>query len=284
MAVKASASITLTSVVDIQATYRYYLLQSSTLAKPSVPTAYPPGGSWTDAEPTYTSGSTKSLYYVDLTVFSNGSFKYGAVSLSTAYEAAKEAYNKAQNAQDAVDNIEIGSRNLIRNSINLLYELYSFGYAIVSYTNLVRTSIDSDGSIYNGTGYKNGYRIRSGGAEGALNTAACTGFIKVKAGDTIRISGCEFFATTNGNAINVCDSTFATVGQTTKNSTYGYGEFEGAWADYQIHNSCVEESAGIYKWIVPPVKTDPAYIRISGYNSSGGNGAALIVTVNEPIE
>lgn len=116
MAVKASAHITLHSVVDIEATYRYYLLQSSTLSKPSKPITNPPGSSWDDAEPTYTSGSTNSLYYVDLTVFSNGTFNYSEVSLSTSYEAAKEAYNKAQNAQDSVDNLAIGGRNYIRNS------------------------------------------------------------------------------------------------------------------------------------------------------------------------
>ena len=123
MAVKASANITLTSVVDIQATYRYYLLQSSTLSKPSKPTTNPPSSSWDDTEPTYTSGSTNSLYYVDLTVFSNGTFSYSEVSLSTAYEAAKEAYNKAQNAQNSadqaqsdIDNLEIGGRNYMLNS------------------------------------------------------------------------------------------------------------------------------------------------------------------------
>lgn len=123
MAVKASAHITLTSVVDIQATYRYYLLQSSTLAKPAKPTTNPPSSSWGDSEPTYTAGSTNSLYFVDLTVFSNGTFSYSEVSLSTAYEAAKEAYNKAQNAQNSannaqadIDNLEIGGRNLLRYS------------------------------------------------------------------------------------------------------------------------------------------------------------------------
>lgn len=123
MAVKASAHITLTSVVDIQATYRYYLLQSSTLAKPAKPTTNPPSSNWDDSEPTYINGSTNSLYYVDLTVFSDDSFAYSEVSLSTAYEAAKEAYNKAvaaqgtaENAQEDIDNLEIGSKNLLLNS------------------------------------------------------------------------------------------------------------------------------------------------------------------------
>ena len=111
MAVKASAQITLNSVVDIKATYRYYLLQSSTLAKPAVPTTNPPSSAWDDTEPTYTSGSTNSLYYVDLTVFSDDKFSYSAVSLSTSYEAAKEAYNKANNAQNTADSVNNDLKN-----------------------------------------------------------------------------------------------------------------------------------------------------------------------------
>ena len=95
MAVKAKAQITIFYVNEVEAVYRYYLLQSSTLAKPSAPTAYPPGGSWVVTEPTYTEGSTTSLYYVDCTVLSDGTWSYSPVSLSSSYEAAKLAYNKA---------------------------------------------------------------------------------------------------------------------------------------------------------------------------------------------
>ncbi len=98
MAVKATGQITLTSVVDVYATYRYYLLQSSTAAKPSKPTTFPPPATWSDAEPGYTDGSTNSLYTVDCTLFSDDSFIYSLVSLSSSYEAAKAAYNKATNA------------------------------------------------------------------------------------------------------------------------------------------------------------------------------------------
>lgn len=99
---KASAQITLHYVVDIQGIYRYYLLQGSTLAKPSKPTSYPPTA-WTDTEPAYDTEGTNSLYVVDCTVFADGTFKYSEVSLSTSYEAAKEAYNKAQNVQTTVE-------------------------------------------------------------------------------------------------------------------------------------------------------------------------------------
>lgn len=98
MAVKAAGQITLSSVVDVSATYRYYLLQSSTAAVPSKPTTFPPANTWDDTEPGYTDGSTNSLYTVDCTVFSDGTFVYSPVSLSSSYEAAKAAYNKATNA------------------------------------------------------------------------------------------------------------------------------------------------------------------------------------------
>lgn len=104
--VKASAQITLYFVIDVKASYRYYLLQSSTLAKPSKPTTYPPSSAWSTTEPSYTSGSTNSLYFVDSTVFCNNSFSYTDVSLSTSYEAAKEAYNKAVAVNNRVASAE----------------------------------------------------------------------------------------------------------------------------------------------------------------------------------
>ena len=127
MAIKASALITLTAVTDIASVTRYYLLQSSTLARPSKPTTKPPSSSWDDAEPTYTTGSTNSLYFVDLTVFSDGTWSYSSVSLSSSYEAAKAAYNKAATAQSTataaqadIDGLRIGGRNYLRNSRSLL--------------------------------------------------------------------------------------------------------------------------------------------------------------------
>jgi len=116
----ARAQITLALQKDITAEYRYYLLQASTLSKPAVPTVQPPVAPWTDTEPGYTSGSTLSLYTVDCTVYSDGTFQYSPVSLSSSYEAAKEAYNQAvaassaaANAQSDIDNLSIGGRNLI---------------------------------------------------------------------------------------------------------------------------------------------------------------------------
>ena len=95
MAVKAAGSVTVASINDVASTTRWYLLQASTLTAPAKPTANPPGGSWVATEPTYAEGSTNSLYTCDETVFSDGTFAYSSVSLSSSYEAAKTAYNKA---------------------------------------------------------------------------------------------------------------------------------------------------------------------------------------------
>ena len=91
---------------------RYYILQSSTTApsKPSDGSAI--GSNWSKTEPSYTSGSTSTLYFVDQTVMSNGTIKYSDVSKSSSYEAAKEAWNKANSAQNTA--------NIINNDLNKL--------------------------------------------------------------------------------------------------------------------------------------------------------------------
>lgn len=122
--IKAKAEITISKIIDIEKTVRYYLLQSSTSSVPSKPTSNPPGGNWITTEPSYTTGSTNTLYFVDLTIMSDGSFSYSAVSKSSSYEAAKAAYNKAVSAESSansanskIDNLKIGGRNLIINNL-----------------------------------------------------------------------------------------------------------------------------------------------------------------------
>ena len=85
---------------SVTKTTRYYKLQDSTAAAPSVPTTNPPSG-WITTEPTYQLG--KLLYFVDVTVFSNGSVSYSAVSLSSSYKAASDV-------KDQVDEIKMNYR------------------------------------------------------------------------------------------------------------------------------------------------------------------------------
>ena len=98
MAVKASSNITLYHVIDVASVTIYYLLQSSTANPPAKPTTDNPGGNWSTIEPTYTEGSTNTLYTVTKTKYSDGTFEYTPVSKSSSYEAAKSAYNIAYDA------------------------------------------------------------------------------------------------------------------------------------------------------------------------------------------
>ena len=134
---KSESRITIASIRDVKSTTRYYLLQSSTAAKPAKPTANPPGGSWVKTEPTYTAGSTNSLYFTDLTVFSDDTFAYSDVSLSSSYEAAKTAYNKAVAAQQSIDGMELGGRNLLLNS--------SFSEDFLKWSNSSHEIVTKDG-------------------------------------------------------------------------------------------------------------------------------------------
>ena len=104
MAVKGSATVTLSQYRDTESVTRYYKLQSSSLAAPDKPANVKPNetpAGWSKSEPAC--DITKTLYTCDVTVFSNKTTHVSDVSKSTSYEAAKEAWNKANNAQGAAD-------------------------------------------------------------------------------------------------------------------------------------------------------------------------------------
>ena len=104
MAVKGSATVTLSQYRDTKSVTRYYKLQLSSLAAPDKPTNVKPDetpAGWSKSEPAC--DITKTLYTVDITVFSDGTTYVSDVSKSTSYEAAKEAWNKANNAQGAAN-------------------------------------------------------------------------------------------------------------------------------------------------------------------------------------
>lgn len=153
----------------------------------------------------------------------------------------------------------------------------------VVFKNWARYSINTDKTIYNnGLGYKSGYRIRSGGAEGTGSTASCTGYIPVKGGDIVRVAGVNFLNSTSSNAINAYDSNFTHLGQVVANyANAGYGIF-AVDATYQNYcfSTVVQEKAGVYKWVVPPSASGIAYVRVTGNTA---NGEDLIVTVNQEI-
>ena len=126
---QASDQVTLQVLPTPNNVRLYYLKQASNLAAPMRPTANPPASPWTTTEPTYTEGSTDTVYTTMLTVWGDASYQYGDVQKSAAFEAAKQAFNKAiaagqsassaltaaNKAADDVANLQIGGRNLLRN-------------------------------------------------------------------------------------------------------------------------------------------------------------------------
>ena len=106
MAVVASDACTLSVSVDVERVETWYILQPSTSAAPSQPTTASPSG-WSTTEPGYTSGSTNTLYTCQKTVLTDGTFYWGAVCVSSSYEAAKQAYNAAQAAASAASDASI---------------------------------------------------------------------------------------------------------------------------------------------------------------------------------
>ena len=179
MAVKARATITLSFMVDVKAVYRYYKLQASTTSAPSVPTSFPPTG-WTDSEPTYTEGSTNTLYTVDCNVYTNDTFAYSAVSKSTSYEAAKAAYNKAINAQNTANEASKTATNFMQFVDG---EGLYVGNKQSGTWEGVRTRMDTDSfDVID----QDGNTLASYGAEMSITPNNTSGY-KIKMGDSVTI-------------------------------------------------------------------------------------------------
>lgn len=191
--IKASATVTITCYRDTNSITRYYKLQSSTASVPSKPNTNPPPSEWNDSEPSYTSGSTNTLYFCELSVFSDGTFSYSTVSKSSSYEAAKEAYNKAQNAQSTADTavnhvnqIEIGGRNLIPSS-EWICDVTTTDYVRNKNTQKVYIEV---GETYTLSCYYNGTRVTD-------QSHGCAYIYAYDSNDTKIIDG-DYMTTSNG--------------------------------------------------------------------------------------
>ena len=146
-----------------------------------------------------------------------------------------------------------------------------------SYTNRVSLSIDTDGSIFNGTGYQDNTRVRSGGNTGSYDNFVATGCVPVKAGDVVRFN-CDAWDTKadNGNCINIgyiSNGAFTSLGCYTTGGSV-YGNYSSAWSSYKA----TKEKDNIWKLTIPP-NASITHIRLSCY----GKGKNLTVTVNEEI-
>lgn len=151
----------------------------------------------------------------------------------------------------------------------------------VGYTNLVPTSIDTNGAIYNGVGYKDNYRLNSSGNETSNERAAVTGYIPFKHGDIIRAVGSTGPVSTGGMYIGFYNSSFerVTVEYLSSIATESQG---GSYIqrDDGLYESTVDTgyfgSGSLYEKLI-----QSSYIRVSLNPCSGAN---MIVTINEEIK
>lgn len=152
----------------------------------------------------------------------------------------------------------------------------------INYTNLVPTAIDTDGSIYNGTGYKDGYRLSTEGAlkEQSTTPTTTSGFIKSTNGDVVIVAGAKMRNANGFCYICFYDENFKILGSS---ATYGasgpYWNKQMTGASTPVFN--IDESGDIVKTTITikSPQTTYKYIRITAH----GSGADMVITVNEEI-
>ena len=150
-----------------------------------------------------------------------------------------------------------------------------------AYTNQISISIDTDGSVYNGVGYKaNTYISSSTGAVSSRTGIGATGFIPIKKGDVIRFKDVGF----NFSSANKANNRIATY-----DANKNFLKFINAFNTYVLVETCGGVKDANDNWTQFTVVPDGsgtlfapgfAYMRIC----AEGIGANSIITINEPIE
>lgn len=138
------------------------------------------------------------------------------------------------------------------------------------YRNQIPLATDTDGSLYNGVGYKNNSRIGSGGTVTDYSHFVATGFIPYRFGDLLRVQGGTF--TEYGSMLVLYDEAHAqtAIFDYSKLGSAGYGS--GAATD----NGFEWTSSGA---TIAGINDSVRYLRFS----CKGSGETLIATINQPI-
>lgn len=167
------------------------------------------------------------------------------------------------------------------------------GTVVIPYINQMPISIDSDGSVYNGTGWKDDTRLSasSGSVKDSTDYASITGFIPVKPGDTVRFKFTDSKAdtwdtstvNTGWNIMAYYNSSFIWLGSACPlQSASSYYGICGA-ADNVFSGTVAD--GGIVSFTVPS-NSNIAYLRLSfawEYYAPVQDLSSLIVTVNQEI-
>lgn len=146
----------------------------------------------------------------------------------------------------------------------------------VSYTNLVPTSTDANGNIYNTVGYKDGSRLNSSGSETTDgNHMSVTGFIPYTHGHTIRLGGTNVAFNEYG-----CMMYFY---KSDKTGIEGYDYNKVGNTTYGTWDTTEADTAFAFTPAASKV-TSAAFVRISAsVRNASDTGAGMVVTIDEPI-
>lgn len=157
-----------------------------------------------------------------------------------------------------------------------------FDYTVIdpsapSYTNMLPSATDTDGSVYNDVGYAVGQKLTSTGATEEYAGVYLTGFIPVSLGDVVRLKnvtwqyGVTSGITSNNQRISFYDANKTHLGQT--NGTGAGGTLAGVKDDNNIWTQfTVRNSSGL-------TLNNAAYFRLC----CAGITSESIITVNEEI-
>ena len=159
----------------------------------------------------------------------------------------------------------------------------------ISFVNQVPISTDTDGSIFNGVGYKDNARLSSSGgiSSSAQNGSVTTGFIPFPYGDEtiVRLKGVEWknshANTGNHHYINFYDSSKKFLTYLSAQTHESYSNVVTVTRDANgVETVLWNQSYGTSNSLLQHIRNNAKYIRITAQ----GKGADMIVTVNEEIE
>lgn len=161
-----------------------------------------------------------------------------------------------------------------------------------NYTNQIPISTDTDGSVFNTTGYETNKRINSSGVVTVPNNSSATtpvfatGFIPCKAGDIVRLKDCFIHVVNLNDAVQYGQDTHGlTIAYYNSNKTKLY---HTVWSDFVSKGTAkdvvLDSDSKVTQFTVSPdyaSASDVAFIRLT--LGVAETAPKAIVTVNEPI-
>lgn len=152
----------------------------------------------------------------------------------------------------------------------------------VNYTNLVSTSIDSNGSVYNGVGYLDGKYMSNGApSSSADSNATITGYIEINSistiGDVYRFKGVGE-PTASHTRMAICNSSFAKIAET--NSFLG----SAILSIFTLTTETASDGTTVYVVTVnAKIVHHYSAAKYFRFSFDGTIGKDLVITCNEEI-